>query len=183
MTIEGAYIPTSFLSRIHDFPSVFASICLMRSRNRELLADVLQRAAGVHAKTQAQTAGTKASERRHAPPIAFQPVFGQTPPRRRRGTPEARTNNMARKPGTRIVGEFVLFDVVYEDGTQRSNRRVPLSALGGLEGDGPARAIIEEQDAEIAAKSGIPRSPIKSIRRSGTQESRAEVYRAQRGRR
>jgi len=88
---------------------------------------------------------------------------------------------MARKPGTRIVGDFVLFDVVYEDGTQRSNRRVPRSALGGLEGDAAARRIIEEQDAEIAEKSGLPRSPIKSIRRAGTRETRAEVYKAQRG--
>lgn len=90
---------------------------------------------------------------------------------------------MARKPGTRIVGEFVLFDVIYEDGTQRSNRRVPVSALGGLEGDEPAKAIIEEQDAEIAAKSGMPRGPIKSIRRAGTEESRAELYRSQRAQR
>jgi hypothetical protein len=90
---------------------------------------------------------------------------------------------MARKPGTRTIGEFVLFDVVYEDGTQRSNRRVPGSALDGLEGDEPARAIIEEQDAEIAAKSGMPRSPIKSIRRAGTKETQAELYRSQRGQR
>jgi hypothetical protein len=90
---------------------------------------------------------------------------------------------MARKPGTRTIGEFVLFDVVYEDGTQRSNRRVPGSALGGLEGDEPARAVIEEQDAEIAAKSGMPRSPIKSIRRAGTKETQAELYRSQRGQR
>ena len=90
---------------------------------------------------------------------------------------------MARKPGTRTVGEFVLFDVVYEDGTQRSNRRVPESALGGLEGDEPARAIIEEQDAEIAAKSGMQRSPIKTIRRAGTKETQAELYRSQRGQR
>jgi hypothetical protein len=90
---------------------------------------------------------------------------------------------MARKPGTRIVGEFVLFDVIYEDGTQRSNRRVPQSALDGLEGDEPAKSIIEEQDAEISAKSGIPRGPIKSVRRAGTQETRAEVYKAQRGQR
>ena len=69
---------------------------------------------------------------------------------------------MARKPGTRTVGEFVLFDVFYEDGTQRSNRRVPASALGGLDGDEPAKAIIAEQDAEIAEKSGQPRGPIKS---------------------
>ena len=34
---------------------------------------------------------------------------------------------MARKPATRA--EFVLFDVVYEDGSQRSNRRVPSEAL------------------------------------------------------
>ena len=90
---------------------------------------------------------------------------------------------MAKKPGTNPKGEFAFFDVVYEDGTQRSNRRVPLSALGGLEGDAPARTIIEEQDAEIAEKSGVPRSPIKSIRRAGTQETRAEVYKAQRGQR
>jgi hypothetical protein len=112
--------------------------------------------------------------------VAFLPVFWQTAPQRV-GPTRARKNNMARKPGTRVVGDFVLFDVVYEDGTQRSNRRVPRSALGGLEGDEPARRIIEEQDAEIAEKSGVPRSPIKSIRRSGTEETRAEVYKAQRG--
>ena len=77
---------------------------------------------------------------------------------------------MARKPGTRIVGEFVLFDVVYEDGTQRSNRKVPSAALGGLDGDEPARAIIAAQDAEIAEKSGVSRGPIKSVRRAGTKE-------------
>jgi len=72
---------------------------------------------------------------------------------------------MARKPGTRT--DFVLFDVLYEDGSQRSNRKVPGDILGGLDGDGPARAVIEEQDRAIAEKSGIPPSPIKSIRRSG----------------
>lgn len=70
---------------------------------------------------------------------------------------------MARKPGTRV--EFVLFDVVYEDGTQRSNRRVPTTTLG--EGDAAARAIIAEQDRAIAEKSGLPAVPIKTIRRSG----------------
>lgn len=72
---------------------------------------------------------------------------------------------MARKPGTRA--EFVLFDVLYEDGSQRSNRKVPGDILGGLDGDAPARAVIEEQDRAIAEKSGVPPSPIKSIRRSG----------------
>jgi hypothetical protein len=93
---------------------------------------------------------------------------------------------MARKPGSRTGGEYVLFDVVYEDGSQRSNRRVPLSALGGLEGDDPARAIIEAQDREIAEKSGLPPSRIKSLRRAGakpSKEEKAEMKRATRGRR
>ena len=85
---------------------------------------------------------------------------------------------MARKPGTRIVGEFVLFDVVYEDGTQRSNRRVPMAALDGLDGDEPARAIIAAQDDEIAQKSGVARSAIKSIRRAGAKER--DIAKAQR---
>jgi hypothetical protein len=72
---------------------------------------------------------------------------------------------MARKPGTRT--EFVLFDVFYEDGSQRSNRRVPSDVLGGLEGDAPAHAVLAEQDRLIAEKSGLPAVSIKSIRRSG----------------
>ena len=71
---------------------------------------------------------------------------------------------MARKPATREG--FVLFDVVYEDGTRRSNRRVPSEMLGGLDGDAPARAVIEEQDRLIAEKSGKPAVAVKSIRRS-----------------
>jgi hypothetical protein len=43
---------------------------------------------------------------------------------------------MARKPATRV--EFTLFDVVYEDGSQRSNRRVPSEVMSGLYGDAPA---------------------------------------------
>ena len=76
---------------------------------------------------------------------------------------------MARKPGTRAGAEFVLFDVFYEDGSQRSNRKVPSAALGGLDGDEPARAILSEQDKAIAEKSGVPPVPIKSIRRAGAK--------------
>jgi hypothetical protein len=71
---------------------------------------------------------------------------------------------MARKPATREG--FVLFDVIYEDGSQRSNRRVPGEILGGLDGDAPARTVIEEQDRLIAEKSGRPALAVKSIRRS-----------------
>jgi len=71
---------------------------------------------------------------------------------------------MARKPGTRT--EFVLFDVLYEDGSQRSNRKVPSTVLGGLDGDAPARAAIAEQDAAIAEKSGKAPLQIKSVVRA-----------------
>jgi len=73
---------------------------------------------------------------------------------------------MPKKPGTNPKGEFVFFDVIYEDGSQRSNRRVPAELLGGLEKDAPARGFIIEQDREIAEKSGRPVLAIKSIRRS-----------------
>jgi hypothetical protein len=76
---------------------------------------------------------------------------------------------MARKPATRV--EFTLFDIVYQDGSQRSNRRVPSEILGGLDGDAPARAFIEQQDRLIAEKSGIPPSPVKTIRRSGSKKA------------
>jgi len=76
---------------------------------------------------------------------------------------------MARKPATRA--EFTLFDVVYEDGTQRSNRRVPSGVLGGHDGDAPARAVIEEQDRLIAEKSGSPALVIKSIHRSDSKKA------------
>jgi hypothetical protein len=72
---------------------------------------------------------------------------------------------MARKPTPRT--EFVLFDVVYEDGSQRSNRKVPAELLGGLDKDEPAKSYIMDQDREIAKKSGLPPLPIKSLRRSG----------------
>lgn len=63
---------------------------------------------------------------------------------------------------------FVFFDVLYEDGSRASNRRVPASVLGGLDGDEPARSAIEEQDEAIAEKSGRRRLQIKHLARSKT---------------
>ena len=77
---------------------------------------------------------------------------------------------MARKPTKRA--EFVLFDVLYEDGSQRSNRKVPSEALGGLDGDAPARTIIVAQDRVIAERSGQAPIAIKSLRRVGAKEPR-----------
>jgi hypothetical protein len=65
--------------------------------------------------------------------------------------------------------EFVLFDVLYEDGTRRSNRRVPGSILGGLDGDEPARTVIEAQDRELGDISGQPRPLIASLTRSSVR--------------
>lgn len=64
--------------------------------------------------------------------------------------------------------EFVLFDVIYEDGTRSSNRRVPRSEISGLDGDAAATAFIEAQDRKIALASGRSRGPIKSVKRSET---------------
>ena len=77
---------------------------------------------------------------------------------------------MAKRPGSNPKNEFVFFDVVYEDGSQRSNRRVPAALLGGLAKDEPARDFIIEQDREIAEKSGRPPPAIKRIRRSGEKD-------------
>jgi hypothetical protein len=85
---------------------------------------------------------------------------------------------MARKPATRA--EFVLFDVIYEDGTQKSNRRVPAEILDGLEGDAPAKTEIEQQDREISQRSGFPALAIKSIRRTGAKPDKETLRQARR---
>ena len=69
-------------------------------------------------------------------------------------------------PKKRILSSFVTFDILYEDGSKSSNRRVPASELVGLDGDGPAKAIIEAQDREIGLASGRLRAPIKRLARS-----------------
>ncbi len=73
---------------------------------------------------------------------------------------------MARKKQQPVANGFVLFDVVYQDGSRSSNRKVPSAEVGGLDGDDPARTFIEAQDRVIAERSGNPRGPIKSIARS-----------------
>jgi hypothetical protein len=70
---------------------------------------------------------------------------------------------------TKVQAEFVLFDVIYEDGRQTSNRKVPTNIIGGIDGDEPARAFIEAQDAEIAERSGQSRGPIARIVRAGAK--------------
>ena len=57
-------------------------------------------------------------------------------------------------------------DVIYQDGSRTSNRKVPATEVDTLDGDGPIRAFIEAQDRTIAERSGNPRGPIKSITRA-----------------
>jgi len=73
---------------------------------------------------------------------------------------------LARKKSKPVESGYALFDVLYEDGSRSSNRRVPRSLLDRLDGDELARRTIEEQDNAIAEKAGRPRIPIKKIMRS-----------------
>ncbi len=68
---------------------------------------------------------------------------------------------MAKKPTARV--EFAFFNVTYEDGSQRSNRKVPASVLDAYDRDAAIREAIEAQDRAISEKSGLPPLPIKSI--------------------
>ncbi|CAK0767597.1 ATP-dependent DNA ligase family profile domain-containing protein [uncultured Gammaproteobacteria bacterium] len=65
-----------------------------------------------------------------------------------------------------LDSEFILFNVLYEDGRRTSNRKVPSANLSGADGDEPARSFLEAQDNKIAEMSGNPRGMIKSITRS-----------------
>jgi hypothetical protein len=71
---------------------------------------------------------------------------------------------LARKKQT--VVNFALFDVFYQDGSRTSNRKVPAEEPYEPDYQGRVKAIIEEQDRDIAEKSGRPRGPIKSIVKS-----------------
>ncbi|MDP3739166.1 MAG: hypothetical protein Q8R02_17380 [Hyphomonadaceae bacterium] len=72
---------------------------------------------------------------------------------------------MARKPTARV--EYIYFDVTYEDGSQRSNRKVPADLLDSHEKDKAILEALAEQDRAISERSGMPPLAIKSIKRSG----------------
>jgi hypothetical protein len=86
---------------------------------------------------------------------------------------------MARKKA-KTGAQFLLFDVLYEDGTLTSNRRVPTSALGGLEGDAPAETIIDARlrdrralrPAALARQVDKPGRPAQSTLRPTRQACR-----------
>lgn len=63
---------------------------------------------------------------------------------------------------------FAVFNVIYQDGAQSSNRKLPIDQLGPFDDEQDvAQAFFAAQDREIAEKSGRPRGPIKAVERVG----------------
>lgn len=73
---------------------------------------------------------------------------------------------MSRKKPTGKTATY-RYDVIYEDGSRASNRKVSADDLPDGERDEAARAFFETQDQEIGRMSGVPRAAIKSVVRSG----------------
>ncbi len=71
---------------------------------------------------------------------------------------------MGRKKEKAIEG-FVMFDVVYEDGTKSSRRKVAAATIAEF-GDDHAKTVIMDQDRKITEMSGHNRGSIVSINRS-----------------
>jgi hypothetical protein len=74
---------------------------------------------------------------------------------------------MKKKP--RLEAGFVLFDVLYQDGTRTSYRKVPAAQLDEFDDIKVAKAFIEQQDRSIAERSGVQKGPIKAVLRSTKQ--------------
>jgi hypothetical protein len=65
----------------------------------------------------------------------------------------------------RSDNDFLLVNVLYEDGSQRSNRKIMLSQLTGFDDEADIRQAIDEQDRKIAELSGQSRAAVKAITR------------------
>jgi hypothetical protein len=70
------------------------------------------------------------------------------------------------KKAKKIEDNFVMFDVVYEDGTKSSRRKINAAGLSDSEIEDHARTEIMAQDRKIAEMSGKPRGNIKELVRS-----------------
>ena len=76
---------------------------------------------------------------------------------------------MARKKPKGKSAAFMMFNVTYEDGSVTSNRRISNDLLDQSFGDSIqdlARTAIEDQDNEIAQRSGQRRAKITDIARA-----------------
>ncbi len=72
---------------------------------------------------------------------------------------------MAKKKD-RVVDNFILFDVIYVDGSKSSRRKINAPGLDRNEADAFALTEIMSQDRKIAEISGKPRGAIKELVRS-----------------
>ncbi len=72
---------------------------------------------------------------------------------------------MAKKT-KKIEDIFMQFDVIYEDGTKSSRRKVNIAGLQKNEIDAFARTEIMTQDRKIGEVSGKPRGNVKQLERS-----------------
>lgn len=74
---------------------------------------------------------------------------------------------MAKKK-PKVDDSFILFDVIYEDGSRSSRRRVPVAEMDpyARDADADAIALIMAQDRRIAEMSGRARGAVRSISRS-----------------
>jgi hypothetical protein len=75
---------------------------------------------------------------------------------------------MARKRKSTKPATFVMYNVVYEDGTLSSNRRVPGDVLQDMLGSDEkelAQNFIQSQDETIAERSGYAKARIKTVAR------------------
>lgn len=64
------------------------------------------------------------------------------------------------------VATLISFDVLYEDGTRLSNRKLKSTDLEEHNEIASAKALLEAQDREIGTLSGRVRPSIKSVSRS-----------------
>jgi hypothetical protein len=69
------------------------------------------------------------------------------------------------KKKEKTIEGFVMFDVLYADGTKSSRRKVP-AALIAEKGEDHALTAIMDQDRKIMEMSGNDRGPIASVLRS-----------------
>ena len=70
------------------------------------------------------------------------------------------------KKAKKIEDNFVMFDVIYEDGTKSSRRKINVAGLDKDEFEAHARTEIMTHDRRIAEMSGKPRGNIKELVRS-----------------
>ena len=59
--------------------------------------------------------------------------------------------------------EYSLFDVLYDDGSRTSNRKVPDSELTGSDREEAVKAYLEVQDRKLAETSGKYRGTITAV--------------------